>query len=298
MDGIFIVNKPKGITSFDVVARMRRICDTKKIGHAGTLDPDAVGVLPVCVGRATKIIEYLMEKDKVYQVELMLGTATETQDSSGSILYEKPVTASIEDIEGAIKSFLGESMQIPPMYSAVRVNGKRLYELARKGIEIERKPRAITISKLDILSIDKKEDKVIAVFNVECSKGTYIRTLCNDIGEKLDCGGHMMSLSRTRSGPFKLENSFTLESLENLKNTDDLHSAKLSIDKAVLYMTQVYVNENEAKRLRNGLTILKESLQTGLSRVYRENGAFLAIGKTVLQNDRPALKTHKWIDIT
>lgn len=298
MDGIFIVNKPKGITSFDVVARMRRICDTKKIGHAGTLDPDAVGVLPVCVGRATKIIEYLMEKDKVYQVELMLGTATETQDSSGSILYEKPVTASIEDIEGAIKSFLGESMQIPPMYSAVRVNGKRLYELARKGIEIERKPRAITISKLDILSIDKKEDKVIAVFNVECSKGTYIRTLCNDIGEKLDCGGHMMSLSRTRSGPFKLENSFTLESLENLKDTDDLHSAKLSIDKAVLYMPQVYVNENEAKRLRNGLTILKESLQTGLSRVYRENGAFLAIGKTVLQNDRPALKTHKWIDIT
>lgn len=298
MDGIFIVNKPKGITSFDVVARMRRICDTKKIGHAGTLDPDAVGVLPVCVGRATKIIEYLMEKDKVYQVELILGTATETQDSSGSILYEKPVTASIEDIEGAIKSFLGESMQIPPMYSAVRVNGKRLYELARKGIEIERKPRAITISKLDILSIDKKEDKVIAVFNVECSKGTYIRTLCNDIGEKLDCGGHMMSLSRTRSGPFKLENSFTLESLENLKDTDDLHSAKLSIDKAVLYMPQVYVNENEAKRLRNGLTILKESLQTGLSRVYRENGAFLAIGKTVLQNDRPALKTHKWIDIT
>lgn len=298
MDGIFIVNKPKGITSFDVVARMRRICDTKKIGHAGTLDPDAVGVLPVCVGRATKIIEYLMEKDKVYQVELMLGTATETQDSSGSILYEKPVTASIEDIEGAIKSFLGESMQIPPMYSAIRVNGKRLYELARKGIEIERKPRAITISKLDILSIDKKEDKVIAVFNVECSKGTYIRTLCNDIGEKLDCGGHMMSLSRTRSGPFKLENSFTLESLENLKDTDDLHSAKLSIDKAVLYMPQVYVNENEAKRLRNGLTILKESLQTGLSRVYRENGAFLAIGKTVLQNDRPALKTHKWIDIT
>ncbi len=298
MDGIFIVNKPKGITSFDVVARMRRICDTKKVGHAGTLDPDAVGVLPVCVGRATKIIEYLMEKDKVYQVELILGTATETQDSSGSILYEKPVTASIEDIEGAIKSFLGESMQIPPMYSAVRVNGKRLYELARKGIEIERKPRAITISKLDILSIDKKEDKVIAAFNVECSKGTYIRTLCNDIGEKLDCGGHMMSLSRTRSGPFKLENSFTLESLENLKNTDDLHSAKLSIDKAVLYMTQVYVNENEAKRLRNGLTILKESLQTGLSRVYHENGAFLAIGKTVLQNDRPALKTHKWIDIT
>lgn len=298
MDGIFIVNKPKGITSFDVVARMRRICDTKKVGHAGTLDPDAVGVLPVCVGRATKIIEYLMEKDKVYQVELMLGTATETQDSSGSILYEKPVTASIEDIEGAIKSFLGESMQIPPMYSAIRVNGKRLYELARKGIEIERKPRAITISKLDILSIDKKEDKVIAAFNVECSKGTYIRTLCNDIGEKLDCGGHMMSLSRTRSGPFKLENSFTLESLENLKNTDDLHSAKLSIDKAVLYMTQVYVNENEAKRLRNGLTILKESLQTGLSRVYHENGAFLAIGKTVLQNDRPALKTHKWIDIT
>ena len=201
MDGIYIVNKPKGITSFDVVAKMRRICDTKKVGHAGTLDPDAVGVLPICVGRATKVIEYLMEEDKAYHVELMLGMATDTQDSSGSVLYEKPVTASITEIEETIKSFVGESMQIPPMYSAIRVNGKRLYELARKGLEVERNPRAITISQIDISSINKKDDKVIVLFDVDCSKGTYVRTLCNDIGERLNCGGHMTSLTRTRSGP-------------------------------------------------------------------------------------------------
>jgi tRNA pseudouridine55 synthase len=298
MDGIYIVNKPKGITSFDVVAKMRRICETKKVGHAGTLDPDAVGVLPICVGRATKVIEYLMEEDKAYHVELMLGMATDTQDSSGSVLYEKPVIASITEIEETIKSFVGESMQIPPMYSAIRVNGKRLYELARKGLEVERNPRAITISQIDISSINKKDDKVIVLFDVDCSKGTYVRTLCNDIGERLNCGGHMTSLTRTRSGPFKLEDSFTLEALEHLKKGNDLHSAKLSIDTAVLYMPQVYVKDKEAKNLKNGQTIQMENLQTGLSRVYHENGAFLAIGKTVLQNNRQALKTHKWIDIT
>ena len=297
MHGIFIINKPRGITSFGVVARMRKICETKKIGHAGTLDPDATGVLPICVGKATKTIEYLMDKDKAYRVEMMLGRTTDTQDASGSILYEKPVKASINEIEIAINSFLGESMQIPPMYSAVRVNGKRLYELARKGIEIERNPRAINISKLDILSIDKNEDKVIAVFDVECSKGTYIRTLCNDIGNKLDCGGHMLGLIRTRSGPFTLDHSHTLESLKDLKEHNQLNTAKLPIDRAVLFMHQEVVDDTEAKQLKNGLAIPKKNLQTDLSRIYHEDGTFLAIGKTILQNDTMALKTHKWIGI-
>lgn len=295
MDGIFNINKPMGITSFGVVARMRRICETKKVGHAGTLDPDAVGVLPICVGRATKVIEFLMDKDKAYRVELMLGTATDTQDSSGVILYEKPVKALKNEIEDVILSFLGEGMQIPPMYSAVRVNGKRLYELARKGIEVERKPRHINISKLDILTLDTKGDKVIATLDIECSKGTYIRTLCHDIGIKLGCGGHMSSLIRTRSGPFMIKNSYTLEEIEELKNGHRLDMAMMTADKAILNLPSVYITEKEAIKLKNGLNLVKEDLDLGFSRVYHENGTFLAIGNAIIYNNHLTLKTHKWI---
>lgn len=295
MDGIFNINKPKGITSFDVVSKIRRLCKTKKVGHAGTLDPDASGVLPICIGKATKVIEFLMDKDKSYRVGLMLGKATDTQDASGNILYEKPVMASIEEIEEAIKSFLGEGEQIPPMYSAVKVNGKKLYELARKGIEVERKPRPVTFFKLDILSIDKNSDNVIVIFDVECSKGTYVRTLCHDIGKKLGCGGHMISLARTRSGPFLLENAYTLDSLQELNSNNRLETAIISMDKAILNMPPVYVNQNEAIKLKNGLVIPKNSLTTGFSRVYHEDGAFLAIGKNINLNDALGLKTHKWV---
>lgn len=295
MDGIFNINKPKGITSFDVVSKIRRLCKTKKVGHAGTLDPDASGVLPICIGKATKVIEFLMDKDKSYRVGLMLGKATDTQDASGNILYEKPVMASIEEIEEAIKSFLGEGEQIPPMYSAVKVNGKKLYELARKGIEVERKPRPVTFFKLDILSIDKNSDNVIVIFDVECSKGTYVRTLCHDIGKKLGCGGHMISLVRTRSGPFLLENAYTLDSLQELNSNNRLETAIISMDKAILNMPPVYVNQNEAIKLKNGLVIPKNSLTTGFSRVYHEDGAFLAIGKNINLNDALGLKTHKWV---
>ena len=201
MNGIINVNKPIGITSFDVVSKIRRLYQIKKVGHAGTLDPDASGVLPLCIGKATKVIEYLMDKDKAYRVELVLGMATDTQDASGNIILEEPVLASNDEIKAAIKSFLGKQEQIPPMYSAVRINGKRLYELARKGIEVERNPRPVTFYKIDISSIERKSDKAVVTFDVECSKGTYIRTLCHDIGELLGCGGLMNALERTRSGP-------------------------------------------------------------------------------------------------
>ena len=295
MNGIINVNKPIGITSFDVVSRIRKIYQVKKVGHAGTLDPDAGGVLPLCIGKATKVIEYLMDKDKTYRVGLFLGIATDTQDASGNIILERPVTASDEEIRTAINSFLGEREQIPPMYSAVRIQGKRLYELARKGIEVERSPRPITIYRIDIIDIERKSDKTQVIFDVECSKGTYMRTLCHDIGELLGCGGHMSSLIRTRSGPFLLEDSYTLDHLEELKSEGKLETALISMDKALLRMPSVYISHSNAIKLKNGLSVLSEGLTADLMRVYHESGAFIAIGKTVYEDGQLKLRTHKWI---
>ncbi|MGI6084341.1 MAG: tRNA pseudouridine(55) synthase TruB [Acetivibrionales bacterium] len=295
MNGIINVNKPSGMTSFDVVSKIRRLFGVKRVGHAGTLDPDACGVLPLCIGKATKVIEYLMEKDKAYRVGLMLGTATDTQDAAGNIVYEKPVLVPDEDIEAAIDSFLGEREQIPPMYSAVKVGGKRLYDLARKGMEVERKPRSVTFFKLKILSIDRKSDKVIVIFDAECSKGTYMRTLCHDIGELLGCGGHMISLIRTRSGPFLLENSHTLEKIEEFKAHHKLEKALIPMDQALLKMPPVYVPQNGAIRLKNGLSVPVEGLTSDFARVYHDNGEFLAIGRIIKKGNFSELRTHKWI---
>lgn len=296
MDGILNINKPIGLTSFDVVAKVRRLTGTKKVGHTGTLDPDATGVLPICIGKATKIIEFLMEKDKIYRVGLLLGKATDTQDASGKTLYEKPVEASFKEIEETIIGFLGSRDQIPPMYSAIRIDGKRLYDLARQGIEVERKPRPITFYKIDLLSMEKLDDKVKVVLDVECSKGTYMRTLCHDIGEKLGCGGHMMSLVRTRSGPFLLEDAHTLEDLEELKSSQKLESAFMMMDRAILHFPAAYVSDIEAKRLKNGLGVIYKCLAPGFCRIYHEDGRFLAIGKGSEQEDVSILRTYKWIE--
>lgn len=295
MNGIIIVNKPTGITSFDVVSRIRRLYQIKKVGHTGTLDPDASGVLPLCIGKATKVIEYLMDEDKAYRVGLLLGAATDTQDATGSIILEKPVLVSDEEIETAINSFMGDQEQIPPMYSAVRIKGKRLYELARRGIEVERSPRPITIYKIDILNIERKSDKVHVTFEVECSKGTYVRTLCHDIGQLLGCGGHMNSLIRTRSGPFMLDDSYTLDDLEEIKSKMKLETALISMDKALLKMPSVYISHNNAVRLKNGLSVPLGGLTADFIRVYHESGVFLAIGKTIQEDAHLRLRTHKWI---
>jgi len=294
MDGILNINKPAGITSFDVVSRVRKICKTKKVGHAGTLDPDASGVLPVCVGKATKVIEFLMDKTKTYRVGLLLGKATDTQDASGMVLYEKPVNATDEEIKNVIKGFLGETEQIPPMYSAIKINGKKLYELARKGIEVERKPRKVTFYSLVILSIERKGDITEVVFDADCSKGTYIRTLCHDIGEKLRCGGHMRSLIRLRSGPFSIEESYSLESIENNENNMP-EKALIPMDKALEGFPSVRVSDKDAKRLKNGLNIPIEGYPSGLTRVYHESGAFIAVGRILAAHGEPELRTYKWI---
>ena len=210
MDGILVIRKEKGYTSHDVVAKLRGILHMKKIGHTGTLDPAAEGVLPVALGRGTRLVELLTEKEKTYEAVLRLGVSTDTQDMTGTILSEKPVTVTEEEVRETVASFVGEQMQVPPMYSALKVGGKKLYELAREGKTIERKPRPVVFYEIRILDMDLPLVRI----SVTCSKGTYIRTLCNDIGEKLGCGGAMEELLRTQSGNFTLEESMTLSQVE------------------------------------------------------------------------------------
>ena len=212
INGIINVYKEKGFTSFDVVAKMRGMFHQKKIGHTGTLDPDAEGVLPVCLGKATKVCDLLTDKDKEYKAVLLLGKETDTQDISGEVLNEREVSVSEEEVKDAIMSFVGVYEQVPPMYSALKVNGQKLCDLARKGITVERKSRPVTIHSIEITSMQLPEVEMI----VSCSKGTYIRTLCDDIGKKLGCFGCMKSLLRTKVDRFKLQNAYKLSELAEL----------------------------------------------------------------------------------
>lgn len=218
INGIINVYKEKGFTSHDVVAKLRGIVKQKKIGHTGTLDPDATGVLPVCLGNATKLCDMLTDKSKEYITTMRLGFCTDTQDISGEVLQTKEVCVTPEDVKEAVLSFVGKYDQIPPMYSALKVNGKKLYELAREGIEIERKARSIEIFEIEILDISLPD----ITMRVHCSKGTYIRTLCHDIGLKLGCFGTMVTLERTKVASFLKENAYTLSEIEALVKTDKL----------------------------------------------------------------------------
>lgn len=281
MNGILNILKPPGMTSFDVVAYLRGLLKVKKIGHTGTLDPGAVGVLPVCIGKATKVIEYLTDKDKVYRAELTLGISTDTQDSLGRILKEAKVNLSENDIAAAVKSFVGSYNQLPPMYSAIKKNGKKLYELARSGIEVERSPREVTIHFINILSI--KENKVI--FDVGCSKGTYIRTLCADIGEKLGCGGHMSFLVRMKAGCFNINDSLTVEQIREMADNGTIEKAFIGIEKVFDDFERICLDKEEEKRFLNGGFIKLEGSVPALSQkvcVFGENENILALGETVL----------------
>lgn len=213
MNGLLIIDKAQGLTSHDVVRHVRRILKTRKVGHTGTLDPLATGVLPVAIGHGTRLVQYLLEKDKSYRTTLRLGAVTDTQDSTGKVLEETAdVDIDPERIREVVNSFFGTSMQLPPMYSAIKQNGTPLYRLARQGIEVERKEREIRISRLEILDIDPPN----VTLEVDCSKGTYIRTLCHDIGQRLGVGAHLTSLRRTRSGIFDETQAISLESLQQL----------------------------------------------------------------------------------
>ena len=249
MDGIFNIYKEKGFTSHDVVAIVRRTIHMKKVGHTGTLDPDAEGVLPVCVGKATKLSDVIMDGRKSYRAMLRLGMTTTTEDASGEVLETKEVDFNEDRIREVVASFIGRLEQVPPMYSAVKVNGKKLYELAREGKEIERKSRTIEVYDIRIrqfLPPDRVE------IDVDCSKGTYIRTLCSDIGKALGCGGHMAELLRTRTGAFSLENAIKLDELQALAEQEKVETVLLTMEEALEDFPVVKVSEKSQKFLYNG----------------------------------------------
>lgn len=283
MNGIINIYKEKGYTSHDVVAKLRGILKQKKIGHTGTLDPDAVGVLPVCLGSATKLCDFLTDKDKTYEAVLKLGIQTDTQDMTGIILKEKEVLATEEQIKEAILSFVGKYNQIPPMYSALKVNGKKLYELAREGKEVERKPRMVTIHGINVKNIDMKLHEIH--FTVCCSKGTYIRTLCYDIGEKLGCGGCMKSLVRTKVSRFKIEDSITLLQVEQLRESEKLEEKIVPVDIVFSDKEKIVVKNEAVLFLKNGnplrdsnLSQVPKQLEDGiLVRVYDDDDVFQAL---------------------
>lgn len=241
------------MTSYDVVSIVRKKLNIKKVGHTGTLDPNAAGVLPICVGQATKISQYLLDSEKKYRVELTLGIETDTEDIYGTVINESPVVSTEEEIKKAILGFIGTYEQVPPMYSAIRIKGKRLYKLARKGIEIKRSPRTVIIYSIDIIEI--KNNK--AMFDVLCSKGTYIRTLCKDIGNVLGCGGTMSFLLRVRSGRFDLETSITIEELLETEKVKDL---LLPLDFPLKHIPKIIVKSASVKQALNGNRIYYYSI--------------------------------------
>jgi tRNA pseudouridine55 synthase len=280
-NGILNVYKEKGLTSHDVVAKLRGILKQKKIGHTGTLDPDAEGVLPICLGKGTKLCDMLEDKDKTYKAVLLLGQSTDTQDTSGKILEERPVQCSEIEVIEAIHSFIGDYNQIPPMYSALKVNGKRLYELAREGKVIEREPRKIKIYNIDIVEINLPR----VTIHVSCSKGTYIRTLCNDIGEKLGCLGCMEKLLRTKANGLDIKDSLKLNEIVELRDNDALEEKIVSIDYVFRAFPIVIIDDKYNKLIYNGNQFKKECIKNievlendcGRVRVYDENNLFIGL---------------------
>lgn len=285
MDGILNVYKEPGFTSFDVVAKLRGICRQKKIGHTGTLDPDASGVLPVCLGNATKLCGMLTDKTKEYRAVLLLGRVTDTQDTTGKILEEHPVEVCEEQVRQAVLSFQGEYDQIPPMYSALKVNGQKLCDLARAGKEVERKSRRVTIHSITIEQIALPR----VTMTVSCSRGTYIRTLCHDIGQLLGCGGTMEKLVRTRSGQFRIEDAYRLSEIEALAKEGRLESVLLKTDAVFESLPAAYVRPEFEILADNGNPLLQKHLEPEGSgapeekadgeqfRIYRADGRFYGI---------------------
>ena len=295
-DGVLLIHKPYGITSFDVVARVRRLYGTKQVGHTGTLDPIATGLLPVLVGRAVKASEFLTEKDKEYVAGLRLGITTDTEDITGNILTESTDIPDQNTVIRTAKTFTGEIMQVPPMYSALKVGGEKLVDLARRGITVEREARPITVHELDIEG--GGADYRMRVF---CSKGTYIRTLCADIGAKLGCGGAMSSLIRTKTGGFTLENAYTLEALEAMAPEERV-DCLLPTETLFTHLQKVTLSDFFAKLSRNGCEIYLKKIGADIPcgtmlRVYDKSG-FFAVGEVREYPDGLAVKLLKRFDIT
>lgn len=270
ISGILLVDKPAGWTSHDVVAKLRGLFHERRIGHSGTLDPMATGLLVVFIGRATRAVEFAEAQEKEYIADLRLGLVTDTQDTTGNVLKESEVNVTKAQLEAALSKFRGRISQIPPMYSAIKVNGKKLYEIARRGGEVERKPREVEISQLEILDGSVTDWRL----SVCCSKGTYVRTLCNDIGEALGCGGAMSGLRRTRAGDFSVENAYTLETLAQ----EGFDGKLLPVDSLFSDSTVLTLGAKQERLVRNGVRISLKNTPDGTYRVYGEEGAFLMLG--------------------
>ncbi len=271
MDGIVIVDKPQDWTSQDVVSKLRGVFRTRRIGHGGTLDPMATGVLPVFVGRGTRGVEFFEHAEKTYEATLRLGLTTDTEDTSGTVLEERDVSISEADLLGILPQFRGKIQQIPPMYSALKVNGQKLYDLARKGKEVERQPREIEIFKLECLEFSGKEARLL----VHCSKGTYIRTLCKDIGEALGCGGCMAALRRVTAGEYTIQEAVSLETLVAAENPE---SYLRPVDSMFRNYPAVTLTANQEKRCRNG-NAFSVTHPDGTYRAYGQNGEFLMLAQ-------------------
>ena len=271
MDGIVIVDKPQDWTSQDVTARLRRVFNTRRIGHGGTLDPMATGVLPVFVGRATRGVEFFEHAEKTYETVLRLGLTTDTEDITGTVLTEATVSVTDEQVEGALDAFRGEIMQVPPMYSALKVNGQKLCDLARKGKTVERQPRPITIYELQLLERGENTLRL----RVRCSKGTYIRTLCKDIGEALGCGGCMESLRRVSAGEYTIDETVPLQ---ELLDTAQPEKYLRSVDTMFRNYPSLTLTANQEKRCRNG-NPFSVKLEEGTYRAYSQSGEFLMLAK-------------------
>ena len=271
MNGIVIVDKPQGWTSQDVTARLRRVFNTRRIGHGGTLDPMATGVLPVFVGRATRGVEFFEHAEKTYEAVLQLGITTDTEDVTGTVLEKRPVALTEQEFLNILPQFRGEIRQIPPMYSALKINGQKLCDLARQGKEVERKPRTITIHKLECLEFSGETARLL----VHCSKGTYIRTLCKDIGEALGCGGCMASLRRVTAGEYTIEEAVPLQELLDTENPEQYLR---QVDTMFRNHPAVTLTPNQEKRCRNG-NAFSIALTDGTYRAYSQSGEFLMLAK-------------------
>ncbi len=294
MNGIICVNKPQGFTSFDVIAKLRGIMKIRRLGHGGTLDPMATGVLPVFVGTATKACDIMPDNTKSYRAGFKLGQVTDTQDITGEVLTSSDMPVSRDVLEAVIPDFVGDIMQLPPMYSAVQVNGQRLYDLARQGVEVERTPRQIHVDNLVLTEYDENTRE--GVLEIFCGKGTYIRTIINDIGEKLGCGGIMTSLVRTSSGGFTLDECFTMEEIQQAADENRLEELILPIERVFSSLPKLRLNEVQTRMYKNGVKLDISRVHhikadTDTYSVYGSDGIF--IGTAFADHENGILRVAK-----
>jgi tRNA pseudouridine55 synthase len=304
MDGVLVIDKPAGPTSHDVVSRIRKVLKEKKVGHTGTLDPTATGVLPLVLGSATKVARYLTGGDKTYRATLRLGISTDTLDAAGEITGEAPVTCDEAAARAVVASFLGEQEQVPPMYSAKKVDGKRLYELARQGIEVEREAKKVTIHTIEVTSVTLPE----VVVEVRCSAGTYVRVLARDVGEKLGCGAHLKALVRLAAGPFTLADSISLQTI--IDDPEAGKKALLPVGRALAMLPRIELPPDVSRMIQDGYQLTVADLRTldtpafgndDVVGLWGDGGELIAVARTLLaaselsisRRDRRALKTER-----